>query len=123
MPTDDPKLLEIKQKILNANQRREQAAWEDILSRESGRRVLWQLMEEFGLYSYCIPDNGNGSKMAEKAAKQGCAQYIRNRISFWVGGKVWALMEQESMQNQERDEAETERMTKEVEKQKQRKPQ
>ena len=97
MKTDDPKLLEIKNKVLSASQRKEQAAWEAVLASEAGRRVLWGLMKEFGLYNYCIPSNGNGTKLTENAARQGCAQFIKNQVSFWAGGEVWAVMEKEEM--------------------------
>ena len=114
MKTDDPKLLEIKNKILSASQRKEQAAWEAVLSQESGRRVLMQLMNHFGLYQDCF--DGNGQQMAKKVAQQNCAQFIRNRISFWAGGEVWALMEKEEMMRQTQDTNEIERETEKLEK-------
>jgi hypothetical protein len=111
--TNDKEMAGIKQKILDDNQRKEQAVWAGVMSTTSGRMVMWQLMEEFGLFGYCF--DGNGQKMAEKTAKQGCAQYIKNRIAFWCGGEVWTMMEYEAMQRAKQDDSELERKTKELE--------
>ena len=118
--TDDPEYLAIRDKILNVSQRKEQEAWEAILSTEPGRRVLWQLMDKFGLYDYVF--DGNGQKMAEKAAKQGCAQFIRNQISFYVGGEIWMNMEREQMIKRQQDDSEIERQTKKLDEKRGRKP-
>lgn len=123
MKTDDPELLKIKEKVLNDSQRKEQAAWEDTLSRESGRRVLWQLMDEFGLFKYGFDGTqGNGQKIAENVARQGCAQFIKNRIAFWGGGDYWMTMEREAMSRMERDSSEIERQTQALEKKRGQKP-
>ena len=114
--TSDEAVLKIKEKILNNAQRKEAMAWEFVLSTEQGRRVLWDLMMKFGLFDYTF--NTNGSTMAEKAARQGCAQHIRNMVSFWVGGQCWALMESEDMARKTTDLAETERLVTELEKRK-----
>ena len=119
--TDDPKKLEIKNKILSNSQRKEQAAWEAVMNSESGRRVMWELMNKFGLFSYCVPSNGNGTKMTENAARQGCAQEIKNLIAFWCGGTVWTKMEQEEMNRKALDASEEDRMTTALEKERQEK--
>ena len=120
--TDDPEILEVKNKILTDNQRREQAAWEAVMNTESGRRVMWDLMQKFGLYDYCLPANGNGTKLAENAARQGCAQFIRNRIAFYCGGNVWAIMEREDMTRQEMDDNTEKRETSKIETERGKKP-
>ena len=88
--TNDAEIAKIKDRVLKASLKKEQAAWEEVLGRESGRRVLWELMKEFGLYKYCF--DPNGSKMGENVARQGCAQYIKNRIAFWAGGVTNVLL-------------------------------
>jgi hypothetical protein len=112
--TNDAEIAKIKDRVLKASLKKEQAAWEEVLGRESGRRVLWELMKEFGLYKYCF--DPNGSKMGENVARQGCAQYIKNRIAFWAGGDYWVKMEQEDMTRNTQDLNEITRMNDELEK-------
>ena len=112
--TNDAEIAKIKDRVLKASLKKEQASWEEVLGRESGRRVLWELMKEFGLYKYCF--DPNGSKMGENVARQGCAQYIKNRIAFWAGGDYWVKKEQEDMTRNTQDLNEITRMKDELEK-------
>ncbi|MGH2612055.1 MAG: hypothetical protein ACRDFB_03275 [Rhabdochlamydiaceae bacterium] len=112
MPTYQELVAKIKQNVLDKKQRKEQSAWEWIMSTKDGRRVMFQLMKEFGLYDECF--DKNGQEMARKASRQACAQFIKNRISFWVGGNAWMEMESEEMQRVMDDQAEIDRETKQL---------
>jgi hypothetical protein len=91
--------ISMEERLLGKRNRRLKEAWESVLSTPQGRQVLYELMEEFGLYQDCF--DKNGQEMSAKVARQGCAQNIKNKISFWFGANPWISMIFEAKQRQD----------------------
>lgn len=97
--TNDPEV----QKLLVEQQKkalvRDVEAWKFVMGDPRGRHLINSLITEYGIFQYC--HDKNGQEMAEKAARQGCAQYIRNQISFSVGILPYHQMELEAIATRE----------------------
>lgn len=96
--------IAMEERLLGKRNRRLKEAWESVLSTPQGRQVLYELMEEFGLYQDCF--DKNGQEMSAKVARQGCAQNIKNKISFWFGANPWISMIFEAKQRQDTENTE-----------------
>ena len=97
--TDAEAKTAMEERLLGKRNRKLKDAWENILSTPAGRQVLYDLMIEFGLYQDCF--DKNGQEMSAKVARQGCAQSIKNRISYFFGVNPWISMIFEAKQRQD----------------------
>ena len=95
----DKARLQMEERILGKRNRKLKESWEWVLSQPQGRQVMYELMEEFGLYQDCF--DKNGQEMSAKVARQGCAQNIKNKIAFWFGANPWISMIFEAKQRQD----------------------
>ena len=97
MNDDDKKrAAQALQAIQDEKFKQEIESWISVMKTYDGRLIVNSLMWKFGLYANCF--DKNGSEMAQKASRQGCAQEIMGWVNHACGGDTWRLMEQEEQE-------------------------